>query len=194
MRLHSHFSVETLTNTYLMGPEDGGDAILLDPGTFDAPLLTLVERSHYYIRTVLLTHGNEAHLRGLRTIRRIYDCEIYSAHTSVLGFASHAVKHGDTLDVCCDPVRVISLPGHSSGSVAYYGSGFVFTGEAMSAAECGQVLNPYAKAILLAELEERIFPLPDETVILPSVGPPSTIGLERRTFPMQNPTRLAAHP
>ena len=194
MRLYSHFSVDTLTNTYLIGPENGGDAVLIDPGSFDGALLDLVERSHYYVRNVLLTHGDETHLAGLRTLRRIYDCDIYGAHASILGFEMRQVQHGEVLEICCDPITSIAMPGHSSGSLAYYGSGFLFTGEAMTAAECGSVPNPYAKAILLSDIQERILTLPDETVVLPTNGPPSTIALEKATFPMEDPMRLAMHP
>lgn len=191
MRLYSHFAVETLSNSYLVGPRDGGDAILFDPASFDVDLLELVEGMGYYIRSVLLTHVSDDHLAGLRTIRRIYDCSVYAAHASVLGEPAHAVAHGDELDVCCEPVRVITLPGHGSDSVAYYAGGFLFTGLAMSAGEYGPIANPYAKAILLANIRDRLLILPDETVVLPFTGPPSTIGVEKHTFPMDDPTRLA---
>jgi glyoxylase-like metal-dependent hydrolase (beta-lactamase superfamily II) len=193
MRLYSHFAVDTLTNTYLVGPDGGGDAVLIDPSSFDGQLLELIERSRYYVRNVLLTHSNEEHLSGLRALRRVYDCTIYSASERVLGFTTQRVSDNEVLDVCCGDVRAISLPGHGTGSIAYYGSGFLFSGEAMSAAECGAVLNPYAKAVLLTNVTEKVLTLPDETVILPSVGPPSTVRLERDTFPMEDPTQISTY-
>ena len=190
MRLYSHFSFDTLSNSYLVGPENGGDAILFDPASFDVDLLELVEGMGYYIRSVLLTHVADEHLAGLKTLRRIYDCSVYAAHASVLGMPAHSVTHDEELDICCEPVRVITLPGHGSDSVAYYAGGFLFTGLAMSAAEYGRVPNPYAKAILLANIRDRLLTLADETVVLPFTGPPSTIGVEKRTFPKTDPTRF----
>ena len=58
----------------------------------------------------------------------------------------------------------------------------------MSAGECGTVINPYAKALLLANIQDRVLALPEDTVILPFVGPPSTVAIERVTFPMDVPT------
>ncbi len=194
MRLHSHFSIQTLTNTYLVGPEDGGDAILIDPGSFDGPLLDLVESSGYYVRTVLLTHGNESQLAGLKTIRRIYDCEVFGAYESILGFSTRRVADGEILDVCSDSIRAIAMPGHGSGSLAYYGSGFLFCGMALSAGEYGWVENSYARAILQADVQDRLLILPDETVVLPGFGPPSTIALEKITLPKEDPTQLAGRP
>lgn len=191
MRLFSHFSSSTLSNSYLVGPDRGGDAVLFDPATFDVQLLELVEGLGYYVRSILLTHVDEAHLIGLRTLRRVYDCTIYATHHRVAGSDAVVVGDGQVLEICCEPIRVISMPGHAHDSVAYYAGGLLFSGAAMSAAEYGRVPNPYAKALLLGNIRDRILSLPDETVILPYTGPPSTVGVEKRTFPMDDPTRLA---
>ncbi len=194
MRLFSHFSFDTLSNSYLIGPEGGGDAVLFDPGSFDVALLELVETQRYYIRNVILTHCDEAHIHGLRTLRRVYDCRVYAAYPVVLGEVASTVADGDDLDIGFATVRAIALTGHSGDSIAYYVGGFLFTGSALSAAEPGRVSNPYAKALLLADIQERLLSLPDETVVLPFVGPPSTIDLEKRTLPMIDPTRTSGLP
>ncbi len=190
MRLYSHYSFDTLSNSYLLGPDDGGDALILDPATFDVPLLELVEQERYYIRSVVLTHCDERKLAGLRTLRRVYGCTVYAPRATVLGEAAVPVGDGEVLDICCGPMRVIALPGHGSDSVAYLLGGFVFTGPAMSAGECGTVSNPYAAALLHANIRERILTLPDETVILPCYGPPSTVAVEKCTVPTEHPSRF----
>lgn len=194
MRLFSHFSSESLSNSYLVGPDDGGDAVLFDPATFDGQLLELVEGLGYYVRSIVLTHVDESHLAGLRTLRRVYECTVYATHHRVVGSEAVVVADGQILDICCEPIEVISMPGHASDSVAYHAGGFLFTGAAMSAGEYGRVPNPYAKALLLGNIRDRILSLPDETVILPYTGPPSTVGLEKRTFPMDDPTRPSERP
>ena len=191
MRLYSHFSFDTLSNSYLIGPRGGGAAALFDPVSFDVELLDLIESQGYYIRSVLLTHCDEEHVGGLRTLRRVYDCTVYAAHPTVMGMSAVTLSHGQVLDVLPEPVRVIALPGHGSDSLAYAAGGFLFCGSAMSAGECGPAANPYAKALLLANIQNELLSLPDETVVLPFIGPPSTIGLEKRTFPMTDPTRIA---
>ncbi|MFW6313681.1 MAG: MBL fold metallo-hydrolase [Spirochaetota bacterium] len=194
MRLFSHFSFDTLSNSYLIGPEGGGDAVLFDPASFDVALLDLVEAQRYYIRNVILTHCDEAHIHGLRTLRRVYDCAVHAARPIVLGQPASTVADGAEIDVGFETVRAIALTGHSGDSIAYCVGGFVFTGSAMSAAEPGPVPNAYAKALLLVDIQERLLSLPDETVVLPFFGPPSTIGLERRALPKIDPTRIAELP
>ena len=43
MKIYTHFSVMGFSNTYLVGPHGGGEAILIDPGVMDLPLLRLIE-------------------------------------------------------------------------------------------------------------------------------------------------------
>jgi glyoxylase-like metal-dependent hydrolase (beta-lactamase superfamily II) len=190
--LFSHYSYQTLSNCYLIGPDEPGDAVLVDPSVFDVDLLGLIESHKFYVKTVLLTHTDEQHLAGLKTIRRVYDCNIYAARSSVMGFDANPVTHDEVLNVCCAPIEVIGLPGHARDSVAYYVAGLLFTGVAMSAAECGTTANAFARAVLLQNIGERILSLPETTVVLPFYGPPSTIGVERRTFPMKDPDDPAA--
>ncbi len=194
MNLYTHYSFDTLSNSYLMGPDGGGDAVLFDPATFDVPLLELVEKQRYYVRHVVLTHCDETRLDGLRTLRRVYDCTVYAAHATVLGSPAIPVSDGEVLELCDRPFKAIAMPGKGSDSVAYHMDGFVFTGTAMSAGEYGTVANPYAKALLLEGIRTRILALPGETVILPCHGPPSTVALERETFPMEESMPGAASP
>ncbi len=191
VRVYSHFAVNTLSNTYLVGLPTGR-AILIDPAAFDGELLELIEHHSYTVTCILLTHSDEEHLAGLRTIMKVYsDVRICAAMPRIADLAAIPVSDGETLDICGNPVQVIGLPGHGSDCVAFLTGGFLFCGLALSAGELGAVSNPYAKAILLANLAESIFTLPDETVILPFYGPPTTVAVERRTLPMEDPLKLA---
>jgi glyoxylase-like metal-dependent hydrolase (beta-lactamase superfamily II) len=191
VRIFSHFSADTLSNVYLVG-FPSGDAFLVDPSVFDAELLTLIEHNRYTINCVMLTHNDEAHLAGLRAILRIYpETRIYSALPRVMDVSAHLVTDGEKIDVCRSSAQVIAIPGHGRDRVAYFVGGFLFTGSALSAGEPGQVSNPYAKAILLANIADAFFSLPDATVVLPFYGPPTTVGVERASFPMEDPLELA---
>ena len=191
MRVFSHYSVRTLSNTYLVG-FPSGEAILIDPSVFDGELLNLIEGHRYELCSVLLTHNEEKHLAGLRTLPRVYGkVQIFSALPRVMNLATRLVTDGETLKLCDHEISVIALPGHGRDRVAYLLGGFLFCGPAFSAGEPGDVSNPYAKAILLSNISEAVFSLPDETVILPFYGPPTTVAVERNSFPMEDPLRLA---
>lgn len=191
MRVYSHYAVDTLSNTYMVGLP-GGKAFLVDPSVFDVELLELIEHHHYNVGCVLLTHNEEAHLAGLRALMRVYTgIQVYTTVPRVLSMAASLVAAGDRVDLCGAKATVIGLPGHGRDRVAYYVGGFLFCGPAFSAGEVGRVPNPYAKAMLLADIAGSLFTLPEETVILPFYGPPTTIGVEKRSFPMEDPLALA---
>ncbi|MEE8441249.1 MAG: MBL fold metallo-hydrolase [Spirochaetia bacterium] len=191
MRVYSHFAVSTLSNTYLVGLPSGA-AILIDPAVFDGGLLEMIEHHSYTVSCILLTHSDEKHLAGLRTVMRVYsNVQVYAAMPEVLDLTAIPVTSGETLGICGGSVDVVGLPGYGRDCVAFLIGGFLFCGPALSAGELGAVSNPYAKAILLANIAESIVTLPDETVILPFYGPPTTVAVERRMLPTEDPRKLA---
>ena len=76
MKFFSYFSVTGFSNSYIIGPDEGGNAILIDPGIFDVPLLNLIEDNKLYVKYILLTHSHESHISGLKTLLKVYDPKI----------------------------------------------------------------------------------------------------------------------
>ncbi len=63
MKLLSHFPAIGVSNTYIIGSAEGGDAILVDPGRFDVTLLNLIEENNIDIKKGLVTHDQENHIK-----------------------------------------------------------------------------------------------------------------------------------
>lgn len=184
MKLYFHFAVVGFANTYLIGPPDGGDAILVDPGIMDTKLLSLIEDNRYYIRSILVTHNHESHVKGIRTLKKIYDAEIFSFAPFILEFPSTPIKDGDVFNCASDiRVEVIEVPGHSPDSLVYHIGGMIFTGDVLAAGRVGNTKNSYSRAMLLRAIRENLFTLPDSTLVLPGHGPPSTLKAERMFNP-----------
>ncbi|MFW5711371.1 MAG: MBL fold metallo-hydrolase [Spirochaetota bacterium] len=184
MKLYFHFAVVGFANTYLIGPPDGGDAILVDPGIMDKELLTLIENNRYYIKTILVTHHHNSHVKGIRTLKKIYDADIYSFSPYILDFPSIPIKDGDKFIAASDiEVEVIEVPGHSSDSLVYHIGGMVFTGDVLAAGRAGNTKNSFSRALLLRSIDEKLFNLPDTTLVLPGHGPPSTLKAEKMFNP-----------
>ncbi len=110
--------------------------------------------------------------------------------------ASRFLAEGDDLEIGAIPIRIVDLRGHSPG-----GLGFVFEGEMASdgdrqhvtAVICGDAL--FAGSIgrtdfpggdmdlLLENIRQKIFTLPDDALVLPGHGPVTTVGHEKQTNP-----------
>jgi glyoxylase-like metal-dependent hydrolase (beta-lactamase superfamily II) len=183
MKLFFHFAVVGFANTYLLGPEEGGNALLIDPGMMDEGLLNLIEGNGYYVHSILLTHGHPSHIQGIKTLLKIYDAEIYSHTDSIYGHPSRALSDGDRFRTCGIDVETISIPGHSADSLVYHIGGMIFTGDVLAAGRVGSTNDSYTRALLLRSISEKLFHLPDSTLIFPGHGPPSSLKAEKMYSP-----------
>jgi glyoxylase-like metal-dependent hydrolase (beta-lactamase superfamily II) len=175
----SLFSAPGTSNSYLLGPDDGGEAVLVDPGAFDTPLLQAVEGSRLTVRWILVTHAHSAHIRGIRTLLKIYDAEILACRPSVLDFPVRRIQDGDELALGQFRISVLETPGHSLDSVCFRMENLVFTGDTLTAGGIGVTRDGYARGLILASLRKKILPLPEETILFPGHGPPSRLWIEK---------------
>ncbi|MFP4179399.1 MAG: MBL fold metallo-hydrolase [Spirochaetaceae bacterium] len=183
MKLFFHFALIGFANSYLVGPDDGGDALLIDPGTMDAELLTLIEQNNYYIRHVLVTHAHSSHVKGITTLSKIYDARIYANAFNVESRNVTVLKDGDRITCNGIEVEVLEVPGHSSDSLVYHIKGMLFTGDVLAAGRVGNTENSFSRALLLRSIREKIYPLPDRTLVFPGHGPPSLLKAEKMFNP-----------
>lgn len=179
MKFFSLFSSTGMSNSYLIGPDTGGDAILVDPGVFDAPLLQAVEGNRLSVRWILVTHAHNAHVNGIRSLLKVYDAAIYANQPSILDFPASHVEEGNLLSLGGFHVRVLETPGHSIDSVSFFLGHMLFTGDLLSAGAIGTTRDGYARGLLLATVRRKLLPLGDEVLVFPGHGPPSKIGIEK---------------
>lgn len=183
MKFFSHLAVEGFSNSYLLAPDNGGDAVLIDPGTFDIQLLKLIEDNKLYVKSILISHAHSAHIKGITTILKIYRADIYSYRNNILGFNSNEIREGDTLTLSTFNFKVIETPGHATDSVVFLMDNFLFTGDTLTAGMIGSTLDGYSRGLLLSSIHKKILTLPDNYFIFPGHGPPSKIKIERELNP-----------
>lgn len=183
MHFFSYFSSQGFSNCYIIGPEKGGDAIIIDPGIFDVELLKLIENNNLYIKSILVTHCHDDHINGIKTILRIYDSTIYSFRNTLLDYPCVQVKDGHRLNLGEFNFEVLETPGHSGDSVCYKLGNYLFTGDTLLAGSIGYTIDAFSRSLIYTSLKDKIFTLNDNTFIFPGHGPPSRIGVERNLNP-----------
>jgi glyoxylase-like metal-dependent hydrolase (beta-lactamase superfamily II) len=156
------------------------EAIIIDPGNMDETILNLIEQNEYKLRGVLVTHDHLNHVHGLRTLKRIYDTDIYAVNHVILDHKTTMVKDGDTLNIGSFQVEVISVPGHSSDSAVFKIGHLLFTGDALSAGMVGTTASSYGAEVQMTALRSKLLSLPGNYVVLPGHGPPTSLESERR--------------
>jgi glyoxylase-like metal-dependent hydrolase (beta-lactamase superfamily II) len=183
MKLFSHFAVIGFSNTYIVGPDKGGDAILVDPGVMDLESLKLIEGNNFYVRHILVTTPHESHVQGLKTTLKIYEAEVYSGLTMIGDFPCTQVHDGEQLKLAGFEVSVLNVSGHSKDSMVYRVEDVLFTGDALGAGRLGDSPNADARAILKSTILEKFSGLDDHLLVFPGHGPPSTLAAEKMFNP-----------
>jgi len=181
MKLFTIFQPYEVTNTYLLHQDGEKNAVIVDPGRFDLNLLKLVEDHNLYISHVLLTHSHINHTHGIPTLMKIYDAQIYSMKSSVLGFKTNLITEETTFSLPGMEVRAIPVPGHSEDSVIYIIENMLFTGDTLMAGYTGQTAGLSEQKAMTALIRSKIFGLEGEYLLFPGHGSPSTLSAEKKS-------------
>jgi len=185
MKLFFQYCSYGFSNCYILGAEIPGAeqqnaAIIVDPGSMEKVTLDAIESNNLNLKAVLITHDHNHHVRGLRTLKRIYNAEVFAVNHSIMDHRTVMVKDGDKLVIGGFTVEVISIPGHSSDSVVYKIDNMLFTGDVLTAGLVGSTASAYGATTQMNKLRSRLMSLPGDYILLPGHGPPSTMEAERR--------------
>jgi hydroxyacylglutathione hydrolase len=152
---------------YLIIDRSSGEAAVVDCAEA-RPVLDEVRRRRVRLAGVLATHHHYDHVGGNDDLRgKVADLRIYGSAEDAprIPGISHPVHDGDRVAVGALSARVIFIPAHTSGHVAYYfpDERAVFTGDTLFAAGCGRLFEGDA-AQMMGSLG-RLVGLPDETQV-----------------------------
>ena len=179
------------SNGYLFFLGDGHTAALVDPAGYPENLLAAIARGPYALRYILVTHQHADHCDATAEVARAFpDAQIvmHKADVHAIGaLASRAlpVVDGDELPFGdAAAIRMIHTPGHTDGSSSYLFRSTVFTGDTLFAGSVGGIFAKTSTYTdLLDSVKFKLFTLPEETVVMPGHGPPSTVAEERAHNP-----------
>ncbi len=186
MKVFTIYNTNGYINTYLIGPEQGGEAIIIDPGQIDLHLLNLIESNNYYLKSIFVTHSHDTHIKGIKTLLKIYDAVVYGKLPLIMETETTQLKDSDTLTLSGFDITVIDVPGHSDDSLVYRIRNMLFTGDVLSAGLIGSTANSESKKVLQKGIIKKLFSIKEDMVIFPGHGAPSTLNVEKRMNPYLN--------
>lgn len=180
MILLTHYMLSGFTNGYVFARQTGGPACLVNPGTFDTTLLDTLEAHRLYPRYVLVTTAEPQHTRGLETLKRVYDATVFAAAPIPGAAKVERVSDGQVLRLEGMDVSVIGLSAYRIDAVAFSWRRFLFPGNVLQAGTIVIGDDTHATIDLRTVVRERLLSLSGDTLILPSIGPPTTVETEQR--------------
>ena len=96
------------------------------------------------------------------------------------------IREGQILELIGYKFRVIHTPGHTSGGVSYYveSENVLFSGDTLFHGSVGRTdFKTSSMSALVHSIREKLFLLPDETVVYPGHMSATTIGTEKKINP-----------
>lgn len=120
-------------------------ALVVDPG--DAQVVQDVLRAKgLQLSAILVTHHHADHTGGVAALRNSTGARVYGPARETIPEPLHRLEGGDTVLELGLAFRVLDVPGHTAGHIAYYCADFsssplLFCGDTLFSAGCGRLFE-----------------------------------------------------
>ncbi len=169
-------------NGFLVADPETRIGVFIDPGGFSAEIDDFIQEQKIVLNSLLFTHGHWDHTEGLPDFDSRYKTEGYAGQGEVEG-AKHQLQGGEIIEAGNLKFQAISIQGHTPHGISFYGHGCVFTGDALMCGSIGGTGSPKNAQCQIDHVRQRIFTLPDATLVFPAHGPMTTVGIEKNSNP-----------
>ena len=157
------------TYTYLLGCEQTGQALLIDPvvNSIDRDLAEL-QRLGLTLAFTLDTHIHADHITGALHLRERVASRIAAPAMEALPCADVGIEDGVPFELGQIVLHPLHTPGHTSGHFAYALADRVFTGDALLIDGCGRTdFQNGDAATLYRSVHDKLFTLPGDCLVFP---------------------------
>lgn len=195
-------------NTYVVS-SDSGNAFIFDPGCYEGfevdQISEYIENEGLKINSIINTHCHIDHVLGNQAMKSRYSSplmipenenEIYEAvvaYAPQWGITNYAhakvdefLKEGEELKLDELTFSMIEVSGHSPGHLIFYEQNqhTIIGGDVLFRESIGRTDLPGGNHDdLLRNIQDKVYNLPDETIVYPGHGPETTIGYEKLNNP-----------
>jgi hydroxyacylglutathione hydrolase len=155
-------AIRAFRDNYIWALISGSHVAVVDPGEAP-PVLAFLQREKLELAAILLTHHHADHVGGVADLLAHRAVPVYGPRTENIPLVAHPLGEGDEIEVpkIGARFRVIDIPGHTRGHIAYYGANSLFCGDTLFTCGCGRLFEgtPSQMSVSLGKLAA----LPDDT-------------------------------
>lgn len=194
-------------NTYVISVCGRSDCVVVDPGLEPHKIFSHLDTSGLEPAAILNTHGHSDHIAGNEAMKQRWpDAPLVIGHgdaykltdpyanlSAMFGLpfispeADRTLSEGDVYQVAGLSLRVLETPGHSAGHIVFVLDEDVpklIGGDMLFRMSVGRTDFPDGDPqAMMASIREKLYTLPDDTIVYPGHGPETTIGFEKANNP-----------
>lgn len=208
VQVHS-FTFNPFQENTIVLSDDLGNCFVVDPGCSDEPeqdkLVNFIRAQQLKVRLLLNTHCHIDHVLGNSFVKDTFQTRllIHRKDEPVLkavkvyapnyGFVKYHealpdgyLEEGEQLELGSEIFKIIYVPGHSPGHVAFYNekNKILIGGDVLFYNSIGRTDLPGGNYDqLISSIHDKLFTLPDDVIVYPGHGPSTIIGFEKKTNP-----------
>jgi hydroxyacylglutathione hydrolase len=144
--------IPAFKDNYIWLVHDGSQAIIVDPGDA-APVIACLNKLNLTLSSILITHHHNDHMGGVAALVETYaDVTVYAPKLEQYAFQHIAVAEPDIIELKAFKLslKVVNIPGHTLGHIAYYteqnssnrhAPQLLFCGDTLFGAGCGRLFE-----------------------------------------------------
>lgn len=160
--------IPVLSDNYVWLVHDAASAetMVVDPAVAD-PVLAAADERGWRITQIWNTHWHPDHTGGNAAIKAATGCLVTgpAAEAAKIPTLDHTVGEGDNVRLGAHEARVMEVPAHTAGHIAYHlpDDRIVFVGDTLFAMGCGRLFEGTAEQ-MYANMQ-RLGALPPDTIV-----------------------------
>jgi len=135
--------IEAFQDNYIWLIHNDQNSVIVDPG--DAgPVISALERKNLNLVAILITHHHADHIGGVIALQEKYPhIKIFAPQKDKYDFVNISLKNGDEINIPELQInyKIIEIPGHTRGHIAYYDKKNLFCGDTLFACGCGKIFD-----------------------------------------------------
>jgi hydroxyacylglutathione hydrolase len=193
-------------NCTILGDEQTGEAIVIDPGDDPEEILRRLDKLKLKVKQIVCTHTHIDHVGAIYELQEKAEAPaaIHKADLFLLdkldeqarfsgwpapkrGVIDSFLQDGDAVTCRGVEMGVLHTPGHTPGSTTFVLPGdrnILFTGDTLFMQSIGRTdLWGGSLQQIMNSIETKLLPFADDTLVICGHGPSTTVGHERRYNP-----------
>lgn len=189
------------------------ECVIVDPGCYELheqdELVDFIEEKGLVVKKLLNTHCHIDHVLGNAFVKRKWGVELFihrddaqtlksvEVYAGSYGFPTyeptapdHFMEEGDTIKFGNTTLEILFTPGHAPGHVVFIHepTNTCIGGDVLFQGSIGRTDLPGGDFDTLERsIQDKMYTLPDKTIVYPGHGPTTTIGDEKKNNPFVRP-------